>query len=51
MPNGKTSGSFYNYMVSIDEIEQKTGIDFFPALPDAIENELERADAVQRWWK
>ncbi|EDM45036.1 putative endonuclease [unidentified eubacterium SCB49] len=51
IPNGKTSGSFYNYMVSIDDIEQKTGIDFFAALPDTIENELERNDDVKNWWK
>ena len=51
MPNGKTSGSFYNYMVSIDDIEQKTGIDFFPNLPDNIEKALERNDDVKSWWK
>jgi endonuclease G len=51
MPNGNTSGSFYNYMVSIDDIEQKTGIDFFAELPDTIENELERNDDVKSWWK
>ena len=51
MPNGKTTGSFYNYMVSIDDIEQKTGIDFFPELPDSIEKELERNDDVKSWWK
>jgi endonuclease G len=31
----------FNYVVSVDLIEQKTGIDFFPALEDSIEDELE----------
>ena len=29
------------YLVSIDYLEQTTGIDFFPALPDELENTLE----------
>ena len=29
------------YLVSIDYLEQTTGIDFFPALPDELENVLE----------
>jgi endonuclease G len=28
----------FNYVVSVDLIEQKTGIDFFPALEDSIED-------------
>ena len=30
-----------DYLVSVDSIERLTGIDFFPALPDDIENRLE----------
>ena len=51
MPNGETSGSFYDYTVSIDAIEQKTGIDFFPALPDQVEQMLESNTDVRQWWK
>jgi endonuclease G len=29
------------YLVSIDYLEQTTGIDFFPSLPDELENTLE----------
>jgi endonuclease G len=36
-----TSGSYSSYAVSVDEIEQKTGMNFFVNLPDAIENDAE----------
>jgi endonuclease G len=32
---------FYDYSVSVDEIEKVTGLDFFAELPDSIEDELE----------
>ena len=35
------------YAVTIDEIEARTGIDFFNALPDSIENNLE--DTLIQW--
>ncbi len=49
IPNKNVSGSYYNYVVSIDEIEAKTGIDFFPNLPDAIENDLEKKVHLKAW--
>lgn len=36
-----------NYVISIDELEQKTGIDFFCNLPDDIETKVEGATADQ----
>ena len=36
-------------LVSIDEIEQLTDIDFFPALPEDIEAELESQRATRFW--
>lgn len=52
LPNKKTSsGSFYKYATSIDIIEQKTGIDFFPDFPDAIENDLEKQQNLKDWPK
>ncbi len=49
--NPKTIGFIFNnksgsrpiieYVVTVDSIEKRTGIDFFPALPDNIENKLE----------
>ncbi len=41
MPNKGSKKSVFNYAVTIDSIERLTGIDFFYALPDSIENYLE----------
>lgn len=49
IPNKPSSQSFYEYAVSIDEIETKTGIDFFPNLPDSIENNLEQMVDLKAW--
>jgi endonuclease G len=49
IPNKASSDSFYEYAVSIDEIEAKTGIDFFPKLPDSIENNLEQMVDLKAW--
>lgn len=38
------------YARSIDEIEAVTGIDFFPSLPDSIENEIERGYDTAFWF-
>ena len=35
--------------VSIDQVEKVTGIDFFPALPDSIENAMERRVDASVW--
>ena len=51
IPNKPSSKSFYEYAVSIDEIEAKTGIDFFPNLPDSTENNLERTVDLKAWGK
>lgn len=37
------------YVVSIDKLEQETGIDFFCNLPDGIENQVESAYDVNGW--
>lgn len=36
-------------MIPVDEVEKVTGIDFFPALPDAIENEAEAVVHKNVW--
>lgn len=51
IPNAPSEKSFYEYTVSIDEIEAKTGIDFFPNLPDSIENRLEALVDLSAWGK
>lgn len=41
-----------DYVVTIDELERKTGIDFFCNLPDDIENKVEAVTYPQSWsWK
>lgn len=49
IPNESSDKAFYEYIVTIDEIEAKTGIDFFPELPDAIENSIESMIDLRAW--
>lgn len=39
------------YLTTIDDIEQQTGIDFLVQLPDTTENGLERQQLIDRLWK
>lgn len=47
--NDSSSQSMYDNVYSIDDVEQITGIDFFPALPDEIEDEVERTTNMEEW--
>ena len=49
MPNAKMPNDIEYYAVTIDKVEQETGIDFFPGLPDALENELESSFDFSAW--
>lgn len=49
IPNEKSNKPLDHYAMSVDEVEELTGIDFFPTLPDNIENKLERKYHVGRW--
>lgn len=49
MPNKKCEGEIWDYAVSVDEIEERTGIDFFSALDDSIENETEKNINLSEW--
>ena len=49
IPNKKTKESYKNFIVSIDSIEKLTGIDFFPALEDDIEEQLESTVNKGSW--
>lgn len=51
IPNRPSKSSFYDFVVSIDEIESKTGIDFFHAFPDSEEEKLEATIDVKAWGK
>lgn len=49
MPNGKVEGGMQAAAVSIDSIEALTGYDFFSALPDNIENQIESQNKFHQW--
>lgn len=49
IPHKDSDRPLYEFVVSVDEIEQKTGIDFFPKLDDAIETKLEAKDDYKKW--
>ena len=51
IPNESSSRSFYEYAVTIDEIESKTKIDFFPHLESSVENNLESKIDLRAWEK
>ena len=45
----KSNKPLYRFVVSVDEIEDLTGIDFFPELEDEIENRLEASSSYKNW--
>ena len=49
IPNEECDDPLMSYAVSIDEIEKQTGIDFFPDLPDSLENKLESSFDYKLW--
>lgn len=49
MPNGTVQGGMQQAAVTIDEIEEITGFDFFSALPDDIETQVESQCNFPLW--
>ena len=49
IPNNKSSKPIQNYVVSIDKVEEVTGIDFFYKLPDSIEDKIENKSDISKW--
>lgn len=49
VPHADSKKSLYEFVVPVDRIEQLTGIDFFPQLDDAIENDLEKNADYKAW--
>lgn len=47
--DGQSSGDLSRYAISISELEQKTGIDFFCNLPDNVENAAESTYSKRAW--
>lgn len=51
VPNEGANEPMETYILSVDEIEEFTGLDFYPELPDEIENELESKVQKEKWFK
>lgn len=49
VPHKESNKALYQFVTSIDEIENLTGIDFFPELEDAVENKLEKSSNYTKW--
>lgn len=49
MPHQESEKPLASFVVSIDELEKKTGINFFIKLPDNIENLLEKNVSYKDW--
>ena len=49
MPRENSDKPLYEFVVSVDEVEALTGIDFFPELEDTIENKLEASSSYKDW--
>lgn len=49
MPNKKCDKKIADYAVTIDQLEERTGLDFFSLLPDDIENRIERKINTEDW--
>lgn len=48
-PNSKTNRDIRDYAISVDEVEEITGIDFYPSLDDNIENKIEAECRPGAW--
>ncbi len=51
IPNCRSNASLWEYSVSVDELETVVGVDFFPSLPDSIENKVESVFEIKEWFK
>lgn len=49
MPHKDSNQPLYKFVVSVDEIEELTGINFFAQLEDDIENKLEASSSYKGW--
>lgn len=49
LPNAASRQELTDFIVSVDKIEELTGIDFFSQLADTLENRLEACSDYQKW--
>jgi endonuclease G len=47
--NNASSGTPKSFAISVDELEKITGIDFFPSLPDELEQKVESSNDFTKW--
>jgi len=47
--NNVSSGALKSFALSVDEVEKITGIDFYPSLPDELENKVESSSDFVKW--
>lgn len=49
IPHEASDKGLYQFVTSIDNIEELTGIDFFPSLENSLETELEKSTSYSNW--
>ena len=49
LPNAGSSKSLQSFAVTVDEVEQKTGLDFFSELPKEQQEALESNITIDAW--
>ena len=49
LPNRASAATLKSFAVPVDSVEKRTGIDFFPALPDDIEASVESKADLEAW--
>jgi endonuclease G, mitochondrial len=49
VPHEESKQPLYKFVVPVDELEKRTGIDFFHHLPDSIEEKLESSSDYKKW--
>ncbi len=49
IPNAHTQLDFWHYVVTVDEVESLTGLDFFPLLEDNLQDSLEMLMDTKAW--
>lgn len=49
LPNENSNKSLQSFATTVDEVEAITGIDFFPLLPDDVEEKLESSVDISAW--
>ena len=48
-PNGHSGGRLQKYAVSVDEVERRTGLDFFPTLTQKEQEQFESRVNLDVW--